>query len=101
MRVDLSAFQRNAESAILHTLGQVGRTVQQHELFVGTIPFYSTSPQAVVHIEAGDLKIWLFSDEANLMVGHVESRFELPDFESTEDLLRSLLQTVENAVSAK
>ncbi len=95
----LTPFQKGAEQEIEVLLEQAGLAVEQREILSGTMPFYSKDPQTVIHIKAGSLQVWLSSDEANMLYGDKESRFEEPDFGSTDQLQEALLAEIRSRLA--
>ena len=78
----------------MRALEAAGRSVERREVLTGTMPVYSKDPQTVVHIVAGTLQVWLWSDEAHFLHNGKDLRFEQPDFDSTEQLQESLLREI-------
>lgn len=95
----LTSFQTIAEKEIVLALEQAGLAVEQREVLTGTIPFYSKEPQTAIHITARNLEVWLFGDEANLLHNGRESRFEEPDFDSSEELREALLNEIRSQLA--
>jgi len=94
----LTSFQVAAEKEIAAVLKHAGLPVHQREVLTGTIPFYSKEPQTATHITASGLEVWLFGDEANLLHNGKESRFEQPDFDSTDKLREALLREIRSGL---
>jgi hypothetical protein len=90
----LTPFQSAAEDEIVRALEAAARSVERREVLSGSIPVYSKEPQTVVHIVTDGLQVWLWGDEAHLLHNGEESRFDQPDFDSTDELREALLDEI-------
>ena len=90
---DQTTFQSETLSAVTELLSAHGRKARS-ELLEGVVPFYSQDPVRAVKLQAEDLVVWIFEDDAVFSCNRGGATHERQDFESEEALRKALLADI-------
>jgi len=78
---NLTDFQRKCEAALATALGRCGARLTNREVAGGPAEIY-----VMADIAGSGLRIFIYSDEAQVQGPSVDERFEVPDFGSPDQL---------------
>ena len=88
----LTDFQTKCEASLQALLTEQGRRLDARSI-MGTTETYIRA-----RISGTDLTVYVYEDEAQIHGSGVTRRFEAPDYESSEELLRAFVAEIDRLV---
>lgn len=98
----LTDFQRKCELVLSCELASLGHVLQNRQLGEITNTFFDHADEIYINYEIpkSNIEVWIYEDGAMIRGENVDERFERPDFDDEEKLIRVFVDSVKTKISS-
>lgn len=99
MSSHLTEFQRECEAKLTTAIAALGERLTERNVYVG--PSKMDDADVIVDARIGDLRIWIYQDEAFVEAPQSRRAFERPDYDNEHFLADAFVKYVVAALKSR
>lgn len=99
MPTELTKFQRECEAKLTAAIAALGERLTERNVYVG--PSKMDEADVIVDARIGDLRIWIYQDEAFVEAPQNRRAFERPDYDDEHFLADAFVKYVVAAIQSR
>lgn len=96
---DLTPFQRQCEAKLTAETAALGERLTDSDVYIG--PSRMDDADVIVDARIGELRVWIYKDEAFVEAPDGRRAFERPDYDSEQSLVDAFVRYVVTVLKAR